>query len=102
MVTEMIEFDIERGSLLQTGMGISPTHKITLKQGSETSVIWYLQEPSACVPAEPHFDQGALARLFVQAQALHIGDFLYFSMGDGRDYHLQRVANRRFTLKSLT
>ena len=97
----MIEFDIERGTLLQTGGGISPTHKIILKRGSETSVFWYLQEPNACNPIEPYFDQVMARQLFSQAQALLVGDFLYFSTGNGKDYHLHRLASNRFTLKAL-
>ena len=97
----MIEFDIERGSLLQTEQGISPTHKIILKKGSETSVFWYLQEPKVCSPIDPHFDRGVAGELFAHAQALLVGDFLYFSIGNGKDYHLHRLASNRFTLKAL-
>ncbi len=97
----MIECDIEQSPLPQTGRGVSPTHKITLKQGSETSVIWYLQESDACDAPGPAFDRATLGQLFARSRALLVGDFLYFSLGDGRDYHLQRVAVSKFTLKSL-
>ena len=97
----MIEFDIERGSLPQTGGGISPTHKIILRHGSETSVFWYLQQSGDCDPVEPNLDHGVAKQLFAQAQALLVGDFLYFSMGSGKDYHLHRLGSNKFTLRAL-
>ncbi|CAG0947972.1 hypothetical protein ANRL1_04775 [Anaerolineae bacterium] len=97
----MIELNIEQGPLPQTGRGISPTHKIILKHGSDTSVFWYLQEPDANDPIEPYFDHGVVRQLFAKAQALLVGDFLYFSTGSGKDYHLHRLASNRFTLKAL-
>jgi len=97
----MIELHIERGSLPQTGQGVSPTHKIILMHGSETSVFWYLQKPNACDPIEPDFDHSVARQLFARAQTLLVGDFLYFSTASGKDYHLHRVASDRFTLKAL-
>lgn len=98
----MIELDIESGTLIEAGKGISPTHKIILRRGSETSIFWYLQQPDSNKPTlEPELDHGVVRQLFHQAHALLVGDFLYFSADNGTDYHLHRIASNRFTLKAL-
>jgi len=98
---EMIEFNIEQGSLLNGGDGLSPTHKIVLKHGSETSIFWYLQEHNPCNPGDPSLDPSMAGQLFNQAQALLVGDFLYFSNGRGNDFHIHRLGSNRYTLKAL-
>jgi len=97
----MIEFDIESGTILQTDDGIYPTHKITLKQGIETSTIWYLQKPSSQHSIELYLDANTARQLLINAQSLLIGDFLYFSTENGVHYYLHRLTRNRFTLTAL-
>jgi hypothetical protein len=97
----VIEFNIEQDSVQQTGEGGYPTHKIVLKYGSETSVFWYIQEPKSCNPTEPPFDKNIFRQIFLHAQALLVGEFLYLSMDNGQNYHLQRTSGNRYSLKAL-
>jgi hypothetical protein len=97
----MIEFDIESGAVSQADEGIHPTHKITFKQGVETSTFWYLQNISARHSIEPYLDNHTARQLLAKAQSLLIGDFLYFATENGRHYHIHRLTRNRFTLKPL-
>ncbi len=97
----MIEFAIEPSLLPSMSGGIAPTHKITVKQGAETSVFWYLQQANGCGADSPQVDKAMLKQLHSEAQRLLVGDFLYFSCDRGKDYHLQRLGRNRFILKAL-
>ena len=97
----MIQFSIEQNSLSQPLAGITPTHKIILKRGAETAVFWYLQPPCPDATTELGLDAVLVQHLYEQGQGLMVGDFLYFSHGQGNDYHLHRLGRDRFTLKML-
>lgn len=99
----MIEFDIERGMTPQMPSGVNPTHKITIKNGTDVSVFWYLQHlGNNNNPSDPYLDRRTVKRLHKEARELSVGDFTYLSYADGKDYHLHRLGRDKFTLKSLS
>lgn len=97
----MIEYSIEHGNFLNGVKGLSPTHKITLKTESDTSVFWYLQDPSKGWPLDQYLDTGLLREVLVHVQSLPVGDFTFLSTKHDQDLHIHRLGKNRFTIKAL-
>lgn len=96
----MIEFE-ESAEGHKSQHGFTPSHKITIKFGSDVYTYWYVQEPVTARPFDKMKDRGLVEIMFEKGKTLGLGQFESFEMKGKGHYHLKRLNSHEFLIKSL-
>lgn len=81
--------------------GISPSHKITIKDDMDTFTYWYVQNEATSQPFDEDNDLDLVKRMYEKGRELKIGYFESLPRDDKRDYSLHRINKNSFIIKSL-
>ncbi|MDP1982855.1 MAG: hypothetical protein Q8K23_09915 [Sulfuritalea sp.] len=96
----MVSFEVSSGVALPQ-YNLVPSHKITVTHGSNVNIYWYVQEPATARPFDGVNDRDLVELMHAKGQEFTLGQFESFAMAPDRNYHLQRLTNQEFLIKSL-
>ena len=85
----------------QPGLGIVPSHKITISQGSDIYVYWYVKQNTNCRDFDILKDKKLVELMYSKGREMNLGIFETFQINNIRDYHLERRGSHEFIIKSL-
>ncbi len=78
-----------------------PSHKITITQGSDTYIYWYVKSPAISDNFDKTKDMKLVELMHAKGNEMRLGGFESFSIGGQKDYHLERKASHEFIIKRL-
>ena len=96
----MIQMSVSAG-IPQLKYGIIPTHKISMAHAEPVLFFYYVAESSEFRQFDEKSDIDLLQLAYAKGSEMKLGQFESFAIGEERNYHLQRVSDTEFVLKSL-
>jgi hypothetical protein len=96
----MDNVEVSEGSV-QTHLGITPNHKISVSQGGDTYIYWYVRQDESCRTFSKSNDMDLVEFMHAKASSLRLNGFESFQLNRKKDYHLQRVSEREFVVKAM-
>jgi len=88
-------------AIAQPGLGILPSHKITITHGSDKYVYWYVKQNPNCREFDKMKDMDMLKIIHAKGIEMNLGGFESFQINNIKDYHLERKGSHEFIIKSL-
>jgi len=85
----------------QPSLGITPSHKISITKGSSIFVYWYMKNKPEDRDFDKMKDNRLIKAMHSKGSDMKPADFISFSIGDSKDYHLTCVDSNQFIIKSL-
>jgi|GEM_PF-3492437 len=86
----------------QPGLGIIPSHKISITHGSDVYVYWYVKHNPECRDFDKMKDMDLVKLMHAKGLEMKLGDFESFNINNIKDYHLERKSSHDFVIKALT
>lgn len=84
----------------QLGLGLDPSHKISITHGSDVYVYWYVKQNPDCRDFDKLKDMKLVEQMHTKGKKMNLGGFESFQINKG-DYHLGRIGSHEFIIKSL-
>lgn len=78
-----------------------PSHKITITQGSDKYVYWYVKSQAAQEDFDKSKDSKLVRIMHAKGMEMNIGYFESFNLDRAKDYHLERRDSHEFIIKRL-
>jgi len=85
----------------QPGLGVVPSHRISITHGSDVYVYWYVKQKQNCRDFDKMKDMDLVKLMHAKGMEMKIGDFESFNINNAKDYHLDRKGSHDFIIKSL-
>jgi|SaaInlV_110m_DNA_1040235.scaffolds.fasta_scaffold05680_3 hypothetical protein len=85
----------------QPGLGVLPSHKISITHGSNTYIYWYVKNKHDSRDFDKKKDNRLIKLMHSKGIEMKLGGFESFNIGSGKDYHLERKGSHEFIIKSL-
>lgn len=85
----------------QPGLGIIPSHKISIKHGSDVYIYWYVKQNPEYRDFDKMKDMDLVELMYTKGMEMKLGGFESFNINNSKDYHLERKSSHDFVIKAL-